>query len=190
MRSYGSTARGGGFGGDVTIGKIVFDPKPRVDPPSPTRIRALSPEQQAEQDERRRKAPQARRRIARNHDFDRRQRQPATVPQEKIDRLIDLYVAGHSAGAVASAVGISKTTTLRYLREGGIPIRGSRKRTASNEALVNSYRQGLSLRELGQLFGMSNTTVRNRLIEANEPIRGKGEWRAFRGAVGAVGEDD
>lgn len=193
MRTQGNAMRGGAAGGDVRVGKIVFNPQPRVVPPSPTRIRALTPEQQQEQEEARKKISPTRRKVEQKHDYDRRSRQPATLSQEKIEQVITLYTAGHSASAVSKAVGISKTTTLRYLREGGVKIRGSRKRAVATEEIVKAYRRGLSLRELGQLYGMSNTTVRNRLLEADEPIRGKGDWRAQRraeNAVGARGEDD
>lgn len=187
------TGRGGAAGGDVKIAgtRTVFSGEGKKVPPSPTRIRNLPPEEQAEVEERKKKLSRTGRRIAQNHDYDRRSRQPATLSQEKIEQIVSLYTAGHSASAVSKAVGVSKTTTLRYLREGGVKIRGSRKKAVATEEIVKAYRRGLSLRELGQLYGMSNTTVRNRLLEAEEPIRGKGDWRAIRrNAVGGVGEDD
>ena len=194
MRSEGQTARGGAAGGDVKVSghTVVFRGQRRPTPPSPTRIRDLTPEQEAEQEAARKKVTGARKKIAQNHDYDRRSRQPSTLPQEKIDRIIELYTAGHSAGAVAAAVGTSKTTTLRYLREGDIPIRGSRKRGVSTEEMSRAYARGMSLREIGQLYGLSNTTVRSRLIEAGVEIRSKGAWREMRrqGAVGGLGEGD
>lgn len=183
--------RGGAAGGDVRIkgARVVFSGKGRPVPPSPTRIRHLPPEEQAEVEERKKKLSRSGRRIAQKHDYDRRSRQPTTLSAKKIEQIISLYEAGHSASAVSKAVGVSKTTTLRYLREGNVKIRGNKKRDVPTEEIVKAYRRGLSLREIGQLYGMSNTTARNRILEAGEPIRGKGDWRAMR-AVGGAGEDD
>lgn len=163
------TSRAVGRGGVEGVGRIRFQLRERPpQKPSPTAIRfpdaAPTPK------------PKKKRKAVQNHDYDRRAAQPATTPPEDIERIVRLYKSGLSATAVAQQLGISKTTTLRYLKESGVQVRRG-KRQVDVEGIVEDYARGLSLRDVGARHGMSSTTARRHLVAAGVEIRSQGEWR-------------
>lgn len=178
---YGLMA-GGGFGGDRPPGpsRTMLSQR-RPAPESPTRMRPLSPEQQAEVD--------ARTIVTRERTAKRRKsrKSRAGSPQgfqalsaAQVNMIVDLYEAGQTAKAVAEEVKCSRTTVLKYLKDAGVDIRGARIHADKAADVVRLYATGIGIRQVAEELGMSNTTVRTRLIEAGVRVRTQGEWRKLQ----------
>jgi hypothetical protein len=97
-----------------------------------------------------------------------------SLSSEQIGDLVELYLAGDSAGHLAGQFGISKTTALSHLEQRGVPGRVYRK--VHGETLDHArqlYQSGRSLRAVAVEIGVTRGALRDALVLAGEDIRNR-----------------
>lgn len=169
---------GGGWQGDTKVTtktRKIGTGEKWTPPPSPTRIRARTDEELALGREMAEASAKRRRKTSngRGNAFRR-------ISEELVKQIVEDYQSGLSAKAVSEKHGISTTTTLKYLRENGIEMRGMKSPKEKVDEMVRLYEQGLSMKEIGKRVGTTNTTVRRQLMSKGITIRSQGEWRRMR----------
>jgi DNA invertase Pin-like site-specific DNA recombinase len=92
--------------------------------------------------------------------------------------LLERYLAGESATALASELGINRATVFSLLRRAGVQ---SRYRILNEQDVTiarQMYEAGQSLAAIGEHFGVADRTVLNVFRRVGVPTRGPGtnQW--------------
>jgi DNA invertase Pin-like site-specific DNA recombinase len=126
------------------------------------------------------------RRVLAGQGRDRPSRRPVPSVRQKQTRLTDSqrselltrYLAGESATALATELGINRATAFSSLRRAGVQ---SRYRILGDDDIAvarQMYEAGQSLAAIGEHFGVADRTVLNVFRRAGVPTRGPGanQW--------------
>jgi DNA-binding CsgD family transcriptional regulator len=92
------------------------------------------------------------------------QRGNSRLPGELIERAVKMRVAGVPVGKIASKLGCSPETILKYTKSVTEAQREATKRR--NEAICSEYTAGATMRELALKYGMVLGSI-NRIVVAN-----------------------
>jgi hypothetical protein len=126
-------------------------------------------------------------RILSGHGRDRPSRRPVpSVRQQQVrlsdsqrSQLLDRYLAGEPAAALAQELGVHRTTVFSLLRRADVRTR-YRILTDEDVAVARTmYDAGQSLASIGQHFGVADRTVLNVFRRLGIPTRSPGtnQWR-------------
>lgn len=98
------------------------------------------------------------------------------IPQEKIDKIIDLYKANNRVSKIAVEVGVSTDTVRGHLVKVGIydPERDRNRVDAHNKLIqtdeqktqiIELYKSGMILKDIGIKMQMSASTIQDFLVQ-------------------------
>jgi transposase-like protein len=92
--------------------------------------------------------------------------------------LLDRYLAGESATALATELGVNRSTIFSFLRRAGVQTRYRILDDGDVTVARQMYEAGQSLAVIGEHFGVADRTVLNVFRRAGVPTRGPGtnEW--------------
>ena len=101
-------------------------------------------------------------------------RQQTRLTESQRSELLDRYLAGEPATALAQALGVHRATVFSLLRHAGVQ---ARYRILTDEDIAvawKMYEAGRSLAAIGEHFGMSSRTVLNVCRRHGIPTRARG----------------
>jgi lambda repressor-like predicted transcriptional regulator len=101
-----------------------------------------------------------------------RRTRPHALTTDQRNQLIQSYLAGAPAQAIARRFQVSESYVSRVAIEGGAPRRrlnlpGRRRRLSDEAAVARGYREGASIRELALVHNVSPATIRRALVRAS-----------------------
>lgn len=102
-----------------------------------------------------------------------------TISDINVDRLIEMYIAGHTALEVAQKFGVSKAFVYKRLKLHGVAAR-PRKNVSIRDAAVTAYLSGVSELGVSEMLGVSRSCVRKALQKSGVHVRSQSESESLK----------
>lgn len=98
------------------------------------------------------------------------------LPNEVVNKIVELYSDGLSSVAIGRQLGIPFWTIINCLENRGIKRRTWRKIPVEEETKISElYLQGKTIKEIAELYNVGNTTIKRYLDKYSVPMRTSGE---------------
>ena len=81
------------------------------------------------------------------------------LQSETVERLVDEYVAGATAGDLGRRYGIAKNSVLRLVRRAGGTVRHPRLSSRETAEVARLYEAGLQQKDIAERLGRSPSAV-------------------------------
>jgi hypothetical protein len=81
------------------------------------------------------------------------------ITEERLDKIIGLYLEGVSAKELAIRYGIKKPHIMHLLSDRGVELRSEDDRTKRTKEIIERYGQGESLNQMAKRFGSTEKTI-------------------------------
>jgi hypothetical protein len=106
-----------------------------------------------------------------------RQQQTRLSDSQRFE-LLERYLAGESATALAAELGVHRSTIFSFLRRAGVQTRYRILNDGDVTVARQMYEAGQSLAVIGEHFGVADRTVLNVFRRVGVPTRGPGtnQW--------------
>jgi len=87
---------------------------------------------------------------------------------------------------VADAVGCSRATAYRHLKNEGLPYAGRKNKTDYDDKLLTLDTESMTYQEVAEVLGVNPVTIHRRMNVLNLPYKNKGKLKKSRIRVGDI----